>query len=264
MKKSSKKLDSVSGLLGDVHWNPGRDTWIALVSYVLVVLGLYTAFQIFTTDRVAANFITFGPITLAVLGIGLPALYTVLIRKRPLEDLGISSSQLLPSLFLGLLLAWDTYNNTLAPMNITWTRAEVPLMTMALAVGLFEAVFFRGWLQLRFEEAFGLVPGLILAALCYSFYHIGYGMTAGEMLFLFGLGLTFGAFFRLTKNIFVLWPFYTPMGSIYTNLTEGLSLPFEATYGFLLTIGLMIAILVAAHVKNNQIKETSWGKMRSI
>lgn len=264
MKKDTKTPISTSGLLGDIHWNPGRDTWIALGSYLLVVLGLYTAFQIFTIDRVAANFITFGPITLAVLGIGLPALYTVLIRKRPLGDLGISSSQLIPSLVLGLLLAWDTYNNTLAPMDVTWTKAEVPLVTMALAVGLFEAVFFRGWLQLRFEEAFGLVPGLILAALCYSFYHIGYGMTTGEMLFLFGLGLTFGAFFRLTKNIFLLWPFYTPMGSIYTNLTEGLSLPFEATYGFLLTIGLMIAILVTALVWHNQRKEILWRKMESI
>jgi membrane protease YdiL (CAAX protease family) len=59
---------------------------------------------------------------------------------------------------------------------------------MALAVGLFEAIFFRGWLQLRFENAFGSVPGLVLGALCYSLYHIGYGMNFDELLFLFGLG----------------------------------------------------------------------------
>jgi membrane protease YdiL (CAAX protease family) len=119
---------------------------------------------------------------------------------------------------------------------------------MTMAVGLFEAIFFRGWLQLRFEEAFGVVPGLILASLCYSLYHVGYGMTGREMLFLFGLGMTFAAVFRLTKNILVLWPFYTPVGSLYTNVTEGLTMPFEATYGFLLTLGLMAVLFVLAGI----------------
>lgn len=57
-------------------WRPNRDTLIALVSYGLVVADLYAAFQVFTTDRVAANFVTFGPITLAGLGIALPVFYT--------------------------------------------------------------------------------------------------------------------------------------------------------------------------------------------
>ena len=248
------KKPSNNSLLGDLKWKPNRDTVTAFVSYLLVVAGLYTAFQIFTTDRVAANFITFGPVTLAGLGIAIPVLYTVVVRKRPLADLGITAKQLVPSLILGLLLAWDTYSNTLQPMNVEWGRSHVALIVMALAVGLFEAVFFRGWLQMRFEEAFGLVPGLILAAGCYSLYHVGYGMNMDEMLFLFGLGLTFGAFFRLTMNIFVLWPFYTPMGSIFTNLSEGLSLPFEATYGFVITIGLMVGLIVYAQIYRNKAK----------
>ena len=231
-----------------VTWQPNRDTAIALVSYVLVVAGLVTAFQVFTTARVAANFITFGPVTLAGLGVALPVLYTVLVRRRSVADLGLTTRQLLPSLALGLLLSWDTYRNTIGPLGMAWTRELVPLVAMALAVGLFEAIFFRGWLQLRFEEAFGLVPGLVLGAVCYSLYHVGYGMSGEEMLFLFGLGLSFGAFFRLTKNVFVLWPFYTPVGSIFTNLREGLTLPFEATYGFLLTIGLMVGVIVWASI----------------
>jgi membrane protease YdiL (CAAX protease family) len=225
-------------------WRPNRDTLVALVSYGLVVAGLYTAFQVFTTDRVAVNFITFGPVTLAGLGIALPVLYTVLVRQRSLADVGLTVRHLLPSLILGLLLGWDTYRNTLATLDLVWSKEVLPLIVMALAVGLFEAIFFRGWLQLRFEEAFGVVPGVVLGALCYSLYHIGYGMDWNEMLFLFGLGLVFAAAFRLTRNVAVLWPFYTPIGGLYTNLTEGLTMPFEATYGFLLTLGLMVAAIV--------------------
>jgi membrane protease YdiL (CAAX protease family) len=234
-----------AGLLG-LRWHPDMDVWVALGSYALVVAGLYTAFQIFTTSRVAANFITFGPVTLAAFGVAVPVLYTVFVRHKSVGELGITAERLLPSVGLGLLLAWDTYRNTIATLDLPDTRSMIPMVAMALAVGLFESIFFRGWLQLRFEQAFGLVPGLVLAAACYSLYHIGYGMGMGEMLFLFGLGLTFGAFFRLTRSIFVLWPFYTPMGSIYTNLTEGLSLPLEATYGFLLTIAAMIVVIAIA------------------
>jgi membrane protease YdiL (CAAX protease family) len=217
---------------------------VALASYLLVVGGLFTAFQVFTTDQVAANFITFGPVTLAGLGIVLPVLYTVLVRHRPLADLGLTTRQLLPSLILGLLLGWDTYRSTIANQNVAWTQDMVPLVTMAITVGLFEAIFFRGWLQLRFEEAFGMVPGIVLGALCYGLYHIGYGMTWDEILFLSGLGLVFATVFRLTRNVAVLWPFYTPVGGLYSNLNDGLTLPFEATYGFLLTLGLMVAVIV--------------------
>lgn len=233
-------------MVGDVYWRPNRDTLVALVSYPLVVGGLFTAFQVFTTEQVAANFITFGPVTLAGLGVVVPVLYTVLVRHRPLADLGLTMHQLVPSLVLGLLLGWDTYRNTIANQNVAWTRDMVPLVTMAITVGLFEAIFFRGWLQLRFEEAFGMVPGIVLGALCYGLYHIGYGMTWDEILFLFGLGLVFATVFRLTRNVAVLWPFYTPIGGLYSNLSDGLILPFEATYGFLLTLGLMVAVIVVA------------------
>jgi membrane protease YdiL (CAAX protease family) len=234
--------------IGDVHWEPNQETWVALASYLLVVGGLSVAFQVFTTARVAANFITYGPITLALLGVGVPVFYMTMVRHRSLADLGITWRQLIPSLILGLLLGWDTWRETLRTLGWQPTREAVPLMVMALAVGIFEAIFFRGWLQLRFEEAFGIVPGLILASLCYSLYHVGYGMTGREMLFLFGLGMTFAAVFRLTKNVFVLWPFYTPVGSLYTNTTEGLTMPFEATYGFLLTLGLMAILICSAAI----------------
>jgi membrane protease YdiL (CAAX protease family) len=242
-------------ILEGLRWKPDRDTLVALGSWVLVVAGLYTAFQVFTTERVAANFIMFGPVSLVLLGVVLPVFYTTQVRRRPLRDLGLTFKHLVPSLALSLLLGWDAYRHTLATLETDWTRELVPLATMALAVGLFEAIFFRGWLQLRFEAAFGLVPGLLLGALAYALYHIGYGMTTDEIAFLFFLGITFGAMFRLTRNIVVLWPLYTPVGGLYTNLSEGLTLPFEATYGFLLTLGLMAAAIVTAIVFRSRQQE---------
>jgi uncharacterized protein len=231
-----------------LRWRPGRELLAVLLSYLLVVVALLVAFQVFTIERVAANFLTFGPLTLVGLGLALPVGYTLLVRRRPLADLGIHTRWLAPSLLIGLLLGWDTYRNTLAALNIEWAWSLLPVALMTLAVGIFEAVFFRGWLQLRFEAAFGILPGLVLGAACYALYHIGYGMQAGELLVLFGLGLVFGAAFRLTRNIAVLVPFYTPIGGLYTNLKEGLTMPFEASYGFILVLVMMAALVTAAAI----------------
>lgn len=243
MTRSTNLAGSWTEVVEGVHWRPDKDTLVAVVSYLAVVAAFFVAFQVFTTKLVAANFITFS-IGLAGAGIAVPVLYTLFVRRQGLDDLGVTARALLPSLALSALLGWDTYRNTVATLDTVPTAAAIiPLLTMSLAVGLFEAVFFRGWLQLRFEAAFGIVPGLVLGALCYAAYHLGYGMTAAEMVFLFGYGLVFGAVFRLTRNVFVLWPFYTPVGGFYSNLKNGLTLPFEATYGFVIVIAIMGAIL---------------------
>jgi membrane protease YdiL (CAAX protease family) len=153
-------------IFADIRWRPNQDTMAAFISYILVAATLFLAFQVFTIDRVAANFITFGPIVLVGLGVAVPLFYTVLVRRRPLADVGLTTHQLLPSLVLSLFLGWDTYRNTISTLNVPRTETLVPIITMILAVGLFEALFFRGWLQLRFEAAFNLVPGLLLGALC--------------------------------------------------------------------------------------------------
>ena len=99
---------------------------------------------------------------------------------------------------------------------------------MALAIGFFEAIFWRGWVQLRLEGAFGILPGIVLGSVLYAAYHIGYGMPLSEMVFLFFVGMLFAIVFRLTKNIFVLWPLFQPLGQLITLVNDGLKLPLLA------------------------------------
>ena len=56
-----------------------------------------------------------------------------------------------------------------------------------MTVGVFESVFFRGFVQARLEASLGTVPGVGLAAVLYGAYHVGYGMGGKEMAFLVGL-----------------------------------------------------------------------------
>ena len=130
------------------------------------------------------------------------------------------------------------------PRAVDW----VPLLLMSVVVGHFEAVFFRGFIQTRLEASFGLVTGILGAAALYAFYHVGYGMAAGEMALLLVLGLGYAAAFRLVGNILVLWPLLVPLGSVYNNLQSGdIELPWISIVDFgeaLLAIG---AVLWLAH-----------------
>jgi len=103
---------------------------------------------------------------------------------------------------------------------------------LSLAIGFFEAIFWRGWVLLRLEEAFGLLPAVLIGSLLYAAYHIGYGMPMEEIAFLFWIGVLYAVCFRLTRNIFILWPIFQPMGQLVTLIRDGLPLPMIASLGF--------------------------------
>lgn len=62
------------------------------------------------------------------------------------------------------------------PRPVDW----VPLLALAVTVGFFEAVFFRGFIETRLEASFGPIAGVAGAAALYAAngmaYHVGYGM----------------------------------------------------------------------------------------
>lgn len=219
------------------------------VSYLALVTCLYVAFRVVTTTNVALNFILYGPVSMLMLGVVLPVVYNSVVRKRPMSATGITSSNVALSLGLGIVFGANTYMNTLNKMTLPPPTELLPLAVMAVTVGLFESVFFRGWVQLRLEDAFGAIPAIVLGAGLYSLYHIGYGMTLQEMRYLFVLGLVFATVFRAARNIAVLWPFYTWIGGLYTNLSEGLRLPFESIYGFTIVFAFMVASIAYVYVK---------------
>jgi len=115
---------------------------------------------------------------------------------------------------------------------------------MALVVGVFESIFFRGFVQGRLEEAFGSRVGIAGAAVLYGAYHVGYGMGLREMLFLTGLGVVYAVAYALPRNVFVLWPLLTPVGSFFANVEAGdIDLPWASIMGFADVLALMVAAI---------------------
>ena len=225
-------------------FKPTKELAVVLLNYALIVAMFCLSFQVITIKNIAAQFITFGVIGILLLGILAPVLYNTQVMKRPLSALGIKKEKLLLSIGLCLVFSAIQYFLTLGKLELPDFKSFLPLACMAVTVGFFENIFFRGFAQLRIEECFGIIPGIILSALIYCFYHVGYGMVGSEYMTLFIIGLIYSTIFRLTSNVFILFPLLTPMGAIFTNIKDGLSIPFESIYGFSIVIFFAVIGLV--------------------
>jgi uncharacterized protein len=224
----------------------GRDIRAVLLLYVGVVAALYLAFQVFTVGRTLGLFLCYA--ASLILGVVGPVIYTVWIRCRPLADLGLTTKNWRQAVGLGLILGGVQFFLTLyghqLPAPVDW----VPLLSMSLMVGLFEAIFFRGFIQTRLSASFGPIPGAVAAAALYALYHVGYGMGMREMVFLFGLGLVYGIAYACVNNVLVLWPVLIPIGSFYNNLQSGnIDLPWAAIAGFIDVMAVMFAAVWLGH-----------------
>ncbi|HAN20520.1 MAG: hypothetical protein A2Y15_04205 [Clostridiales bacterium GWF2_36_10] len=236
-------------------FKPTKELWVVLLSWILVVSTFYLSFQVITLKRVAAQFITFGIIGITIFGILVPVAWNSIIMKRPLSSIGLKKDKLVISLGLCIVFSIIQYYITLRKLTLPGFNELVPLITMALAVGLYENIFYRGWVQLRIEECFGIIPGIVLSAVIYCFYHIGYGMNPNEMLILFIIGLIYSSIFRLTSSVFILYPLLTPTGALFTQIKDGLQIPFEATYGFINVIAMsLIGILLISRYSRKKNK----------
>ena len=227
------------------RWNPNRDLAALVLSWLLVVGALYTATFIVGQEIWGgmAYFVLYGVVGAALFGVGIPLYWMTVVRKRPIAELGLTTRWLVISLVLQLIFAGFQYIGTLAKASLPSVEELLPLVALALAIGFFEAVFWRGWILLRLEEAFGIIPAVLVGSGLYAAYHIGYGMPLSEMTFLFFIGIMFAVVFRLTRNVFILWPVFQPMGQLITLISDKLRLPVLASLGFVEVLILMIVLV---------------------
>lgn len=228
-----------------VYWKPDGDLAVVAISWVLVVGAFYTA-SVIVGQNVwggIAYFILYAVLGASLFGIGIPLYWMIVVRKRSLADLGLSTRWLGVSLVLQFSFAALQYLATLAQVRLPPLEEFAPLVALALCIGFFEAVFWRGWVLLRLEEAFGILPAILLSSALYAAYHVGYGMPTSEMVFLFFVGIMFAVVFRLTKNVLILWPVFQPMGQLVTLVKDGLALPFLSTLGFAEALILMLVLV---------------------
>ncbi len=231
-------------------WSPSMDTGMAVFSEVLMVILAYLGLIFFGKTWLSPIiFNLLGTIGVCVV---LPLYWMVVVRKKGLDTLGITTRYWLVSLAVGMLLAgfslWGYYR------SFGISTVVIPALIVGI-YALWEVVFVYGWLQLRFEEAFGIIPAAILAGLCFSLYHLGYGFyDLFGLVILFIFGLIFAIVFRFTKNILILWPFLWSVACLQGFKMGGILSDWgDAGFSAVLLVLMLISIFIFYRIEKRRV-----------
>lgn len=216
-----------------LRWKPDKDLIIVALSLFLVTGGIALATRLNgPNDRSGiAYFIVYAVLTAALCGVGLPLYWTVIIRRRPLSELGMSRKWIRRSHFIQLFFVVLQFAGIMGKISFPPLDKLLPLIELAMFIGFFETIFWRGWVQMRLEAAFGIAPAIVLSAALYALHYLAYGTPAAALMPLFFAGLLYAIIFRLTNNVLIIWPVFLPMRLLINLINDGATITPVAVLG---------------------------------
>jgi hypothetical protein len=183
------------------RWSPGQDTAVAMLTALLMIPVYYVGTHSHNSVAGLVVFVIFGN---GILNVLFPAYYLLVFRREGLEELGITTNRLWLAVPFSIVCTLLVGKGLQREAQL---HSDIELLPQLIFNGLilWEPFFVFGWLQLRFEKAFGMLPGIGLAAISFGAYHLGTYPLDG-IATLVVVGLLSGILFRMTKNLLTLWP----------------------------------------------------------
>ena len=230
------------------RFNPGKDTGFAigtlLMFWLVYFLGNFFDGKIFTIlnrdwEADILWFVFAVVMGSLFFGVYLPTSYVTKEMNQRINYLGIKKEHLWISLGISVVIAAFYVPRRLAAIRQVETSTLIRHLLINLA-GVWEVIFVYGWLQMRYDRAFGPIPAIALSALSFTLYHVGTGDTLPiTELLIIGLGQAFA--FSLTKSIFILWPIPWVVSYTAVSLEAGLIFPWGRVILLLVFLGVYYA-----------------------
>jgi len=218
-RAGNEKVKNNSARRRWITFKPEADTWIALITIPAMTL-LYYLNTHYGFEHPTVFFIGFVFLGHLILNTAIPAYVVLKIRGEGLSGLGITQNKVVTSFAISFLLAASMYPSLVGVLK-SFDGSPAPNITYN-AIAFWEPLFVFGWLQLRFERAYGVIPGVFMAGLGFMAYHIGsFPPDALAMLCL--TGIFYGAIFAYVKNLLVLIPMTWAVASTMGTLQGGYS-----------------------------------------
>jgi membrane protease YdiL (CAAX protease family) len=200
-----------------LHCRPEQATWVA-VAVGLGAFGLSLLLLAFDPRAWIHAVINYVGIWV-VCGFALPWFYGLLVERSGPAGMGLTRERWKLSLGLNLILGgffimvvvtqadWSTID-----LGKFWTATFV-----LLTGNLFELFLYYGFIHLRLERAFGVIPAILGAAAIYALWHVGTELTMYEQFWLglgklFLVGVMYQSVFSITRNLLTIWPFFVGGG----------------------------------------------------
>lgn len=234
-------------------WNPSVELLVALITLLFMWASYYALFNShklfswYQSNDLAKLFI-FIILTNIILNVIFPVWWITIYKKQSISNLGISSKLLLPSIIISVVLA--ILSGIHLPELISGVNWLPQLLISALI--FFEPFFVFGWLQIRFEKSFGIIPAIVLSALSFILYQIG-SAPIGNIIAMFPEYLLLAIAFGLTNNIIAVWPIYWCIGSTVNQLILGIHHDWNEVIAYLFALIIQIGFIYYL-LKNKRIK----------
>lgn len=150
-----------------------------------------------------------------------------------------------------IILAFVAFSIGGQLINLDYKSIRFDLLSLSVAPLLmttfFEEFLFRGFMQTRFENAFGYIPAIILSGFAFSIYHLGYSKfrSISEIVLLFFVGVMFAIAFKVSNNNLIVSYFVNLPNVLVTYLVKYEKFPtFDLTSTTISIIVIFIIILV--------------------
>lgn len=220
-------------------WDPDSDTAAAIISALIMCCGGYwllVHLPAGSTLQLAYRFVFESLLVIA------PVWWICRHRHGSLSDLGIKKDGFATSLAVSIVISLVFLYFVFRHFS-SYGSALVPHFLMN-AIILWEPFFLFSWLQLRFDRAFGIIPGILLTGICLGAYHLGtYGLPL--VLSLAAFGIVFAAIFRITGNIFIMWPLTWSTASAEGSLEGGFLFGWNDVLLAVLILAVQLAFILA-------------------
>jgi membrane protease YdiL (CAAX protease family) len=237
------------------HFLPSLGTLIALSAGILCVVLSYLL--VVFRKHPLARFVFRDIMTVVGLGVLLPLLW-IKANNLSFNNFGLLGENwmwaMLANIILASLLAAMFYSEAKKKGQKPDFSGKYGTVFYLIVGVLFETLFFYSFLRQLFEEAFGIIPALLLTSGFYSLHHIGLEeqmkgtKPAQELGKLFFVGLMYSIAFRVFNSALAIFPFFVGVGVISDLIVEKQSRPLSwkvAIFSLLLMIaiaGVIIAV----------------------
>lgn len=234
--------------------NPDKELLVALGAFVACILANTTA-NLFTGNLFYLFYQGIFGLGICIL---LPLLYVRVIKKEPLESIGLTTNGWLKALFIAILLVAISIPGQLINKEISFpSTSKFIFISIALIMStLFEEVFFRGFLQTKFEKALGIIPAILLSGIVFALYHLGYPKfrSMEQIITMFLVGTFFAIAFRLTNNVITSFTVNLPNAIVTYILRPQIFPDFNQRMALfsLPVILIAIAVIILAKIKEKQ------------
>ncbi len=233
------------------QWQPAKETLVA-VTAGLAVIFLSLLMLPFSTDS-WIRIIIHDIVMVCLAGILFPVLY---IQRSGLgfTQFGLTLRRwriFLPiNLILGVFLLC-IFVYWVPPEGFRFDSNRALTMMVILCTGVFEVIFFYGFLRTLLERAFGVIPAILLTAMFYSFHHVGF---QPEFLLLFFVGIMYALVYRAGSSFLLIYPFFWGVGASYNVLIQSgeVSTIMYPGIRFIYLSVFIILILVRAWLKSRR------------